>query len=730
MGDLHGFGGAAAELKHLTSPAGPNPSEKWPENWAAADKVGREIIRRVQPTSVSEERRMAVIQYIQNLIKDCLGAEVFPYGSVPLKTYLPDGDIDLTVFSETCPEDILADDMKAILDEEERNTAAEFVVKDVQLIHAEVKIVKCIVQDIVVDVSFNQIGGLCTLCFLETVDRRIGKDHLFKHSIILIKAWCYYESRILGAHHGLISTYALETLVLYIFQFYHSTLDGPLAVLYKFLDFFSKFNWENYCIRLDGAFEISPKSVDPVEKPAKSDLLLSTDFLNSCVGMFSVPLRDGESQRGFQLKFFNIVDPLKEINNLGRSVSKGNYYRIRSAFSYGAKKLAQILVQPQHSIANELRKFFSNTMARHGGGPRPDVHNRRISAMPIQEISDKHAVSKGDSQCGPSACFTRKSDDLITSAIDGLKISTGSSKCQTSSPNDGGDAAPVFVPHKFFSKSKRHDSSIRNGSLDSNKLDKIENNASSSAFSGSGNQPVDKDEAVASSKTRNVFRDQKAFPDTPETLNSMDLSGDFDSYLDYLQHGRVCYEYGLGMHPLPMHPFVNPSFQSNGIWDSLQPPLHYKQNGFSHHHHHNGFHPTPLYAMQPVLLPGIQYWEDIPKPRGTGTYFPSMNVPFQGYRPPIMKGRNPVHIRAPRNSGRNMMLTEANEPSSDSYVPFSPHQNGYHNANGLYLPAEPVEEIQKPVSSSPKSSSKGKNRILLTSSYHLKDEDDFPPLSM
>jgi hypothetical protein len=30
-------------------------------------------------------------------------------------------------------------------------------------------LVKCLVQNIVVDISFNQIGGLCTLCFLEKV---------------------------------------------------------------------------------------------------------------------------------------------------------------------------------------------------------------------------------------------------------------------------------------------------------------------------------------------------------------------------------------------------------------------------------------------------------------------------------------------------------------------------------------------------------------------------------
>ena len=33
----------------------------------------------------------------------------------------------------------------------------------------QVKLVKCLVQNIVVDISVNQIGGLSTLCFLEKV---------------------------------------------------------------------------------------------------------------------------------------------------------------------------------------------------------------------------------------------------------------------------------------------------------------------------------------------------------------------------------------------------------------------------------------------------------------------------------------------------------------------------------------------------------------------------------
>ena len=48
-----------------------------------------------------------------------------------------------------------------------------------------------------------------------------------------------------GAHHALISTYALETLVLYILNVFHEELSTPLEVLHKFLTFFAEFDWDN-----------------------------------------------------------------------------------------------------------------------------------------------------------------------------------------------------------------------------------------------------------------------------------------------------------------------------------------------------------------------------------------------------------------------------------------------------------------------------------------------------
>lgn len=57
---------------------------------------------------------------------------------MPLKTYLPDGDIDLTVFSSSITEETFGRDVLAVLQEEEQKEDAEYDVRDTQFIDAEV----------------------------------------------------------------------------------------------------------------------------------------------------------------------------------------------------------------------------------------------------------------------------------------------------------------------------------------------------------------------------------------------------------------------------------------------------------------------------------------------------------------------------------------------------------------------------------------------------------------
>ncbi|CAI9279069.1 unnamed protein product [Lactuca saligna] len=360
--------------------------------WLKAEERTAELISRIQPNQPSEERRNAVADYVQRLIMKCFPCQVFTFGSVPLKTYLPDGDIDLTAFSNSANlKDSWASEVRDMLEIEEKNENAEFHVKEVQYIQAEVKIIKCLVENIVVDISFNQLGGLCTLCFLEEVDNLINQNHLFKRSIILIKAWCYYESRILGAHHGLISTYALETLVLYIFHVFNNSFAGPLEVLYRFLEFFSNFDWENFCVSLWGPVPISSLPDVTAEPPRKDsgELLLNKVFLDACSSVYAV-FPGGQDNQGqtFVSKHFNVIDPLRVSNNLGRSVSKGNFFRIRSAFAFGAKRLARLLDCPQENLVAEVNQFFTNTWERHGSGIRPDAPGCLTSVSESQPLTD------------------------------------------------------------------------------------------------------------------------------------------------------------------------------------------------------------------------------------------------------------------------------------------------------------------------------------------------------
>ncbi|KNA20218.1 hypothetical protein SOVF_054040 [Spinacia oleracea] len=345
--------------------------------WQVGDRTAQQILAVIQPNAESENRRKEIIEYLQRLIEDALGIKVFPFGSVPLKTYLSHGDIDLTAVSHFSTSQDLAADICCLLENEKKNNAnvQDLQVKDVICVPAQVRVVKCTVGGICVDISFNQTAGLCAFYFLEQVDRFIGKDHLFKRSVILIKAWCYYESRLLGGFHGLISTYALETMVLHVINLFHSSLPCPLAVLYKFLEYYSTFDWNSYCVDINGLVIIPFLPEIVVQSPQDCDDVLLTDtFLRSSREAILSSMGVGRTNdSAFSVKFLNVLDPLKEDNNLGRSVCKGNFFRIKSALTYGAKQLGGVLMLPLQNIQNGLEKFFKDTLERNGKGRRADV---------------------------------------------------------------------------------------------------------------------------------------------------------------------------------------------------------------------------------------------------------------------------------------------------------------------------------------------------------------------
>lgn len=555
--------------------------------WNKAEKAAEGIISKFQPTIIAERKRDSVISYLQRLLKHNLDCEVFAYGSVPLKTYLPDGDIDLSAIGANTRDFIK--DIASLLESEGKNSSAEFVVKDVQLIGAEVKLVKCMVQNLVVDISVNQIGGLSTLCFLEQVDRVIKKDHLFKRSIILIKAWCYFESRTLGAHVGLISTYGLETLVLYIFHVFHIELDGPLSVLYKFLEYFSTFDWDNYGISLMGPVRLSEMPRIVVERPPNSnDLLLNVGFLRRCSETLSVPMRPTDV---FSKKHLNIVDPLNDRNNLGRSVSQGNFFRIRSAFGYGARKLEQILTSPGDKLTEELHAFFTNTLTMHGSGQRPDLPDSISSNGSILGAEQTFATSVNGKP--------RSSNDenaYLGSGSPGNQISKEGNDVSAISLSGEEEAAddhvsiPFYAPHLLLHHAKSVSKTEKSDTFDAKQSEVHEEKV-----------PCAVEEVLPSEQ--------------------LDLTGDLRAHLVCLDHVRWWSTCVFGPHAMMGPPPPPPP----PILLSMIASEH--GGGMNGVVHHPRYHPSDhMFMSRPPFLPND------PNQRGARAYYPDQNRSRPAYQ--------------------------------------------------------------------------------------------------
>jgi hypothetical protein len=79
-----------------------------------------------------------------------------------------------------------------------------------------------------------------------------GRSSLLKRCILLVKAWGYYEARLLGAHHSLLSSYTLEIMVLYVLVHYHEVARSPLSLLLTFLDVYSRFDWSGHALSMAG----------------------------------------------------------------------------------------------------------------------------------------------------------------------------------------------------------------------------------------------------------------------------------------------------------------------------------------------------------------------------------------------------------------------------------------------------------------------------------------------
>lgn len=95
--------------------------------------------------------------------------------------------------------------------------------------------------------------------------------------------------------------------------------------------------------------------------PERHDSLTSS-FLQSCKSKYGTV----DSSKTFMIKNLNIVDPLRDFNNLGRSVNYNNFLRIRRAIKKGSKTITDILISNDLMESEKILKlFFKNVVEKY-----------------------------------------------------------------------------------------------------------------------------------------------------------------------------------------------------------------------------------------------------------------------------------------------------------------------------------------------------------------------------
>lgn len=285
-----------------------------------------------------------------------------------------------------------------------------------------------------------------------------------------------------------------------------------------------------------------------------------------------------------------------------------------------------------HNAVSDMKALDGYTTYKGTGEEQEDT----VGVIPSQILGEEDQNMMG------KALDERNFGDATDLATSRFEMSNNLPKYQGLTQES---PTPHFLPHLYFSKSSLCNGDKGSPSSTIIQMDNCQKGVSLESGDGddgfsTGINSIGENDVQISAGLENVdsaknivlqpenshsvaLQSAAASFSVPESLNPIqDLSGDYDNHFSYLLYGVSCYQYSLGMPPFPMPPYL---FQLNHFYDAAQQASQFNQNGFPHVSVNGGIPAPPLYAGNPVLIPGVFFgYEEVPKPRGTGTFLPSM----------------------------------------------------------------------------------------------------------
>jgi len=383
------------------------------------------ILNVIGPTEKRENDRNVEYLRVKQIIEETISSKfteyiphIFLYGSFPIKTYLKEADIDITIIIENkntheiivdIPQDVVNNILILIKDsfENYNQSVNKTLFTDINIIYADIKLIKCQVHSISLDISINNYFGLFKILFMNNIfcqlNKQINNNNenkliIIKKTILLIKGWCFYEGNLMGSNIGLMASYALEVLIIYMINLYHKDINNEIDGFFYFFNLMKSIDMERSIISIFGLisienfhkylFNLETKKIDILDKPFwyincenENDNKKEKDFLfdindlkeiitkinkSSINSYFKINKDEQIFKKKFQEKLVNIIDPINSMNNLGKSINFHSFSKMQNAFEHMVKKIIKIKeikkIGDPFLYIDSLLKLFSITL--------------------------------------------------------------------------------------------------------------------------------------------------------------------------------------------------------------------------------------------------------------------------------------------------------------------------------------------------------------------------------
>ena len=136
----------------------------------------------------------------------------------------------------------------------------------------------CTVDTLPVEIVSNNLVDFHLLYFFEEISTLVGKNDLFKKSLLLIRAWWEYETKeylsesLPKSSKNCLTNSAIAVLVCGVFNQHHNVIFHPLQALIIFLAEYSELNWSEYAVTIQGVVPFKSKIINTTPNSPKPEV--------------------------------------------------------------------------------------------------------------------------------------------------------------------------------------------------------------------------------------------------------------------------------------------------------------------------------------------------------------------------------------------------------------------------------------------------------------------------